>query len=132
MGCITRKGGSIMRNGPLGFVLPIAAATLTVACGPRDVNVNLSYAKDVEPILMKKCSGCHAPGQQGFTASGLDTTSHAALMKGSRYGAVVKPGDEFTSARSLLFTGDSHGRQHLSDEEFEKFKVWVCEGAKNN
>jgi len=121
-----------MRIGLWGFVLPIAAAALTVSCGPRDVNVNLSYAKDVEPIVMKKCSGCHAPGQQGFTASGLDTTSHAALMKGSKYGTLVKPGDEFTSARSLLFTGHSHGRQHLSDEEFEKFKVWVCEGAKNN
>ena len=120
-----------MRNGLLGFVVPIAAA-LVVACGPRDVNVNLSYAKDVEPILMKKCSGCHAPGQQGFTASGLDTTSHAALMKGSRDGAFVKPGDEFTSTRSLLFTGKAHGRKHLSDEEFGKFKVWVCEGAKNN
>ena len=121
-----------MRNGLLGLVVLIAAVTLTVACGPRDVSVNLSYAKDVEPILMKKCSGCHAPGHQGFAASGLDTTSHAALMRGSRYGTLVRPGDEFTSARSLLFAGKSHGRQHLSTEEFEMLKVWVCEGAKNN
>ncbi len=119
-----------MRKGLLGSVVLIAAATSAVACGPRDVNV--SYAKDLEPILMKRCSGCHAPGQQGFTASGLDTTSHAALMKGGKYGTLVKPGDEFTSARKLLFTGKSHGRKQLSVDELGIFKVWVCEGAKNN
>ena len=119
-----------MRNGLVESVMLIAGATLAVACGSSDVNV--SYAKDVEPILMKKCSGCHAPDQPGFTASGLDTTSHAALMKGGKHGTLVQSGDEFTSARKLLFTGKSHGRRQLSDDEFGTIKVWVCEGAKNN
>ena len=51
-------------------------AALAVACTPRSV----SYAKAVQPILTKNCSECHAPGQQGFIASGLDTTNRAALM----------------------------------------------------
>lgn len=119
-----------MRNPWVEFVMLIAAATLAAACSPRDENV--SYAEDVQPILMKKCSGCHAPGQSGFTASGLDTTSHASLMKGGKHGTLVQPGNEFTSARKLLFTGKSHGRKQLSNDEFGVFKVWVCEGAKNN
>ena len=123
-----------MRISLLGPVL-IAGAALAVACAPR----NVSYAKEVQPILTKNCSECHAPGQQGFTASGLDTTSHEALMKGGKYGALIKPGDAFTSALNMLVEGRvdpsihmPHGRKKLSDDEIAVLKVWVNEGAKNN
>jgi mono/diheme cytochrome c family protein len=113
----------------------IAGATLVVACGLR----NVSYAKEVQPILTKNCSECHSPGQQGFTASGLNTTSYAALMKGGRYGPLVKPGDAFTSALNMLVEGRvdksirmPHGRGKLSNEDIAVLKAWVNEGAKNN
>jgi hypothetical protein len=123
-----------MRNRLLGPML-IVGATLLVACAPKSV----SYAKDVQPVLTKNCSECHAPGQQGFTASGLDTTSYAALMKGGKFGALVKPGDAFTSALNMLVEGRvdpsirmPHGRKKLSDDEIAVLKTWVNEGAKNN
>jgi hypothetical protein len=124
-----------MRNRWVGPMVLIAGATVVVACGLR----NVSYAKEVQPILTKYCSECHSPGQQGFTASGLNTTSYAALMKGGRYGPLIKPGDAFSSALNMLVEGRvdksirmPHGREKLSNEDIAVLKAWVNEGAKNN
>lgn len=113
-----------------------AVALLAVAgCAPSGV----SYNKEVQPILAKNCSECHAPGQKGFAASGLDTTSHQAVMKGGKFGPMVKPGDALTSALNMLVEGRvhssiqmPHGREKLPAKDIETLKVWVNEGAKNN
>lgn len=113
-----------------------AVALLAVAgCAPSGV----SYNKEVQPILAKNCSECHAPGQKGFAASGLDTTSYQAVMKGGKFGPMVKPGDALTSALNMLVEGRvhssiqmPHGREKLPAKDVEILKVWVNEGAKNN
>ncbi len=113
-----------------------AAAVLAVAaCAPAGV----SYNKDVQPILARNCSECHVPGQKGFEASGLDTTSYQTLMKGGKFGQLVKPGDALSSALNMLVEGRAHssiqmphGRAKLPDKDIETLKVWVNEGAKNN
>ena len=113
-----------------------AAAVLAVAaCAPSGV----SYNKEVQPILAKNCSECHAPGQKGFEASGLDVTSYQALMKGGKFGPLVKPGDALSSSLNMLVEGRAHasirmphGRERLPDKDIETLKVWVNEGAKNN
>jgi len=115
-----------------------AAALLAVAaCAPTPAGV--SYNKDVQPILAKNCSECHAAGQKGFVASGLDTTSYQNLMKGGKFGPLVKPGDALTSALNMLVEGRvhasiqmPHGREKLPAKDIETLKVWVNEGAKNN
>ena len=124
----------MLKRGVAGLAI-IAGAALVAACSPK----NLSYVKDVEPILSKNCSECHAPGKPGFVASALDTTSHAALLKGGKFGPLVKPGDAFTSALNMLVEGRAHpsirmphSREKLSDKDLEILKVWVNEGAKNN
>ncbi|MBE0622771.1 MAG: hypothetical protein IH605_19440 [Burkholderiales bacterium] len=113
-----------------------AAAVLAVAaCAPSGV----SYKKDVQPILSKNCAECHAPGKEGFIASGLDVTSYQALMKGGKYGPLVKPGDALSSSLNMLVEGRAHpsirmphGRAKLPDKDIEILKVWVNEGAKDN
>ena len=113
-----------------------AAAVLAVAaCAPS----NVSYTKDVQPILSKSCAECHAPGQKGFTASGLDTTSYQTLIKGGKFGPLIKPGDALSSALNMLVEGRAHasiqmphGREKLPAKDIEILKVWVNEGAKNN
>jgi hypothetical protein len=113
-----------------------AAALLAVAaCAPSGV----SYNKEVQPILSKNCSECHAPGQKGFEASGLDTTSYQALMRGGKFGPLVKPGNALSSALNMLVEGRAHasirmphGREKLPDKDIETLKVWVNEGAKDN
>ena len=113
-----------------------AAAVLAVAgCAPSGV----SYSKDVQPILARNCSECHAPGKTGFVSSGLDTTNYQSLMKGGKFGPLVKPGDALTSALNMLVEGRvhasirmPHGREKLPAKDIETLKVWVNEGAKNN
>lgn len=113
-----------------------AVALLAVAgCTPSGV----SYSKDVQPILSKYCFECHAPGKEGFVASGLDTTSYQSLMKGGKFGPLVKPGDPLSSSLNMLVEGRAHpsirmphGREKLPDKSIEILKVWVNEGAKNN
>ncbi len=111
------------------------AALAVSACAPSGV----SYTKEVQPILSKYCAECHAPGQKGFVASGLDTTSYQGLMKGGKYGPLVKPGDALSSSLNMLVEGRAHasirmphGREKLPDKDIEMLKVWVNEGAKNN
>ena len=115
--------------------LAVMAVFAMAGCAPSDV----SYSKDVQPILSKNCSECHAPGQKGYAASGLDTTSYQALMKGGKFGPLVKPGDALSSSLNMLVEGRAHasirmphGREKLADADIEKLKVWVNEGAKNN
>ena len=115
--------------------LAVVALFVVAACSPSGV----SYNKDVQPILARNCSECHAPGQKGFEASGLDTTSYQSLMKGGKFGQLVKPGDALSSALNMLVEGRAHpsirmphGRAKLPDKEIEMLKVWVNEGAKSN
>ena len=124
----------------MGKKLNLGAAMLTgiamlAACSLK----NVSYSKDVQPILTKNCSECHSPGKPGFVASALDTTSHQSLMKGGKFGPLVKPGDAFTSALNMLVEGRAspsirmpHGKEKLYPADIETLKVWVNEGAKNN
>jgi len=115
--------------------LAAVAVLAAAACAPSGV----SYNKEVQPILAKNCSECHAPGQKGFEASGLDTTTYQALMKGGKFGPLVKPGDALSSSLNMLVEGRAHasirmphGRERLPDKDIETLKVWVNEGAKNN
>jgi len=115
--------------------LAAAAVIAMAACAPSGV----SYNKDVQPILAKNCAECHAPGQKGFVSSGLDMTSYQNLMKGGKFGPLIKPGDALSSALNMLVEGRTHpsiqmphGRAKLPDKEIEILKVWVNEGAKNN
>jgi len=126
-----RAGFEAVSKCSLAAVVVFALA----ACSPSGV----SYNKEVQPILAKNCSECHAPGQKGFAASGLDTTSYQSLMKGGKFGPLVKPGDALTSALNMLVEGRvhasiqmPHGREKLPAKDIETLKVWVNEGAKNN
>jgi hypothetical protein len=122
------------KNLGLGFTLAMSVAMLA-ACSLK----NVSYSKDVQSILTKNCSECHTPGKPGFEASALDTTNYQSLMKGGKFGALVKPGDAFTSALIMLVEGRAHpsirmphGKEKLSSGDVDTLKVWVNEGAKNN
>ena len=86
------------------------------------------------------CLRCHAEGGQGSEASGFRLDSYDAMMKGTKYGPVVKPGDSFTSALVMLVEGradpslkmphDQGGKP--TKEEIELVKIWIDQGALNN
>lgn len=120
------------------MILGLAVASGVAMLGGCSSRV-ASYSKDVQPILDKNCSACHAPGKPGFEASGLDTTSYASLMKGGKFGPLIKPGDALGSSLNMLVEGRAHrsirmphGKDKLADQDIEALKLWVNAGARND
>jgi len=123
----------LWRSIPFALAVPV----LLAACerSPREV----SFSRDVQPVLQQHCASCHVPGQPGYEASGLSVAGYEALMKGTRYGPVVLPGDALTSALVMLIEGRAdpsirmpHGEEKLPDADIEAIHNWVEQGAKNN
>ena len=100
----------------------------------------VSYKNDVRPILHDYCLSCHQPGGKGYEASGLDMRTYQSLMKGTKFGSVIKPGDSFTSILNTLVEGRAHAsikmplgmEGGLSKKNVDILKKWVDQGAKNN
>jgi len=114
----------------------LAAAMLASGCQQPP---QTSYSRDIQPLLKSHCQDCHVPGKPGFESSGLDVSTHAALMKGGKYGPLVMPGNALASTLNALVEGRAHpslrmphGRGKLNDEDIKKLKDWVDQGAKNN
>ena len=114
----------------------VAAAFLGGCTGDKTV----SYAKDIQPILNKHCIECHTQDGDGLKASGLDMGSYAGLMKGTKFGPVIKPGDGLSSTLVILVEGRAdpsikmpHGISNfLSNDETRMLRNWIDQGAKNN
>lgn len=117
----------------------VAMALVTAACASKQ-EATVSYSADVAPLLEKYCQACHMPGQLGYQASGFDLQGYDSLMKGTKYGPVVLPGDPLTSALVMLIEGRADqsikmphaGAPQMSQQEIEIIRRWVEQGAKNN
>lgn len=98
-----------------------------------------SFKEDVMPIFKGRCVECHTQGGKGFEASGLDLTSYAGLMKGTKFGPMIIPGD--ANASSLMALLDwrvsekirmPHGGKKLSTCDRDAIRHWINEGALDN
>ena len=107
---------------------------------PAQTLEEVSYKNDVRPILHDYCLSCHQPGGKGYEASGLDMRTYQNLMKGTKFGSVIKPGESFTSILIQLVEGRAHSsikmplgmEGGLSKKNVDILKKWVNQGAKNN
>ena len=119
------------------FTAAAVALMVLAGCGQAP---DVSYAKDVSPILDKHCKSCHVAGQAGYVVSGFELASYETLMKGTQYGPVVLPGDPLTSVLVMLIEGRAdpslkmpHGNaKPLDPAEIATIRKWVEQGAKNN
>ena len=99
----------------------------------------ISYAKDVEPIIKKNCVECHLQGGKGFVASGFLVESYESLMKGTKFGPVIVPGDPLSSSLYRLVAGEvdksiqmPHGKDPIPASQITTIENWIVQGAKNN
>lgn len=111
----------------------LAVAALQTGCGEKA----LSYQADIKPILDTNCVSCHVPGGSGYEKSGLRLDSHEALMKGTKFGAVVVPGSSVSSTLYRLVSGQAdpsirmpHGSSALPDTDVATIAAWIDQGAK--
>jgi hypothetical protein len=98
-----------------------------------------SFKEDVFPIFKGRCIDCHQPGGQGYEQSGLDLSTYQGVMKGTKFGPIVIPGDPDTSNLMWLLDWRAspelrmpHGKKKLSTCDRDEIRAWIREGAKDN
>ncbi|MDH4235259.1 MAG: hypothetical protein OEV15_09040, partial [Gallionella sp.] len=92
-----------------GIVLASAIfAVLSFSALAEPAQKKISFKNDVSPIISDYCLNCHKPGGKGYEKSGLDMRSYQSLMKGTKFGTVIKPGDSYTSIMIQVVEGRVH------------------------
>ncbi len=100
----------------------------------------VSFKSDIRPLLDDYCLSCHAPGGKGYEKSGLDLRTYESLMKGTRFGSIIKPGNSQDSTLIVLVEGRAdpsismpYGvKGSLSKDKIALLRKWIDQGAKNN
>ena len=135
-----------MKKRPLLFVSAIALGAGIVtsagimnaqnACAAGEA---VSFKEDILPLLKWRCAGCHEPGGAGLEKSGLDLTSYAGVMKGTKFGAMIVPREPESSNLMLLLDWRAspalrmpHGQKQLSSCDRNSIRTWIRQGAKDN
>lgn len=115
-----------------------AAAGLVMAItNPALGSEAISFEEDVFPIIEVRCLSCHVPGGAGYETSGLDLRSYEGLMKGTKHGPMVVPGNVIESNLLTLVDGRADIHMPLDKKLLTKcerliFRAWVQQGAKDN
>lgn len=137
----------MLLGGALLAALSLNALAVGESVAPEDGALKVlghdevSFKNDVQPILHDYCVSCHSPGGKGHVKSGLDLNSYEGLMKGTKFGKVVIPGNSDTSTFTKLLTGTNKGLKMpaglnasgtLDRQYILTLRKWVKQGAKNN
>ena len=117
-----------------------AAVLLLSSCDSTPPAAEISFSKEVQPVLVQHCLKCHDEKGQGTIASGLKLSSYEELLKGTKFGPVIKPGDSLSSTLVILIEGRAnpsinmpHGNQApLSSGQIQILRQWIDQGARNN
>jgi mono/diheme cytochrome c family protein len=88
---------------------------------------SVSFVRQVAPLLLDKCGGCHVQKSEGE----LSMATFAALKKGSSAGVVYLPRDSQGSRLiELIEAGDMpRGDGKISTQELATLKAWISAGA---
>ena len=115
-----------MLNGArIALLLPLATALCTAQ--------EIDFSKDIQPLLLKRCSGCHGASQQ---MSGLRLDTGDSVLKGGHSGVAIVAGKPAESR--LLERVESVKKSFamppvgspLSHSEVAAIRSWIEQGAK--
>jgi len=113
--------------------------SITFISPPAQSAEVISFKEDIKPIIQIRCLECHKPGGEGYNKSGFDLSTYKGLMKGTKFGAMVIPGNAFMSNLIVMIDGRAgaalrmpHGKKKLSSCERKLFRQWINQGAKDN
>jgi mono/diheme cytochrome c family protein len=116
-----------------GLTIPGFAQTAPAKAPP------VSFHEDVLPVFQIRCAGCHAPDGEGYKASGLDLTTYQGVLAGTKFGAMVVPGDPDSSNLMRLLDWRvpaqvrmPHNKKQLSVCDRNEIRAWIRQGAKDN
>ena len=129
-GAVGHYGGTAVHV--YGVNAPKAVVAVVSSPGAADPRAAF-FGETVRPIFETKCVWCHAAAPD--SASGLDMTSAAGVLKGGAGGPVVVPGDP---ERSVLYqaVARTHAKLRmpknggkLSDEQIAAISQWIKDGC---
>jgi WD40 repeat protein len=96
-------------------------------------NAEISWSRQVKPILQKRCQGCHQPASQGGR---LVLTTFEALRAGGASGAGFKPGRPEESLLVKYIVGNPPAMPKnappLTPGDIETIRRWIAEGARDD
>lgn len=120
---ITLVAESGLPVGAVALADSAAAATGAIA----DLS-NVNYEEHILPIFEQHCAECHGADDP---EEGLQVTTYKALMAGSIYGSVIKPGDPDNSYLvEMVVTGKMPKKgPDLNQTELDTIIAWVKAGA---
>ncbi|MEZ6096311.1 MAG: c-type cytochrome domain-containing protein [Pirellulaceae bacterium] len=94
----------------------------------------VSFTRDVAPILVEECNGCHLNAQR--VRGGLNMSNFTSLLRGGDNGAMldIKNSSNSLLIKKLLGTGSGNrmppNQKPLSKEVVGMIEKWISEGAK--
>ena len=104
----------------------LAALALMLAGGSPD------FKRDVIPIFVEYCLGCHASGMR---MGSFECDTYEGVMRGATHGAVVIPGNAAESRLYLTLIGKitpamPMNNRSLTKAELDVIRRWIDSGAK--
>jgi len=132
----------------MGFARFSKVFFLTMCVGLVGCDRDVSFAEEVQPILVASCISCHDKSAEGYTTSGFSLGDYDAVMKGTNFGPVVVPGSSMSSNLYLLVAHKTDPKIHmpphhddavaegrgdsLSEAQIETIRAWIDQGARDN
>jgi tetratricopeptide repeat protein len=118
-------------NRYLGVVLSLWIPGLVATAGElRDVQTEPrlaepTFTRDIAPIIFRRCSRCHRPGQSGP----FSLLSYGDVAKRARQVAEVTASRFMPPWLPEPGHGDFAGERRLAAQEIEQIRLWVAHGA---
>lgn len=118
----------------------ILGATLLFVLAGCEGSGSVSFSRDVKPILADNCFACHQEGGAGYEASGFNMATYDELMKGTKFGPMIIPGDAEGSNLIVLMEGRADpsismphgGLDKVPQGEIDVIRRWIDQGAEKN
>ncbi len=130
-----RGRGSQRRRASAAGRLCVAAAVALLIAGGWGVGraqQQVSFTKEILPILANNCFKCHGEAQQ---LSGLDLRSRDGMLKGGKNGPALAAGNAQGSRLYRRVAGLEpprmpFGGPYLSDAQMAVLRDWISQGAR--
>ena len=118
-----------------------ATALAALACDPGDagttdggttgtVQSDVTFHKDIEPILQRSCLGCHRVGEiAGFSLEKYDDAKPMAALMAAQVETRLMPPFHAADTADCKPTHGFKDDPRLSDDEVALFKAWKEAGA---
>jgi len=125
----------------IGRLALLLVLSLAAGCGTMPApDKPVSFHAEVYPILQANCHACHLPpAGEGYRRTGLNMRTYADLMRGTRFGPVIVPGDPGHSILVMLVEGRAdpalrmpYHKAPLRKREIEVLGRWIEQGALDN